>query len=115
MALIRPARAKSFWADAKTTDLIVAYTCPPNCTAEITYLHVVNAGGNNTVSVKWYVSASAYSSNFVGGKNLATGEFITFSPMTIYLASGDQITIQTTTAGHLDLVGSVIETFVPTQ
>ena len=115
MALIKPSRAKSFWVDVQDTALHTAYTCPPNCTAEITYLHVVNAGSNNTVTVRWYIAASAYTSNFVGGKNMSASEYITFSPMTLYLAAGDLITIQTTVSGHLDLIGSVIETFIPNQ
>ena len=115
MALDRPSRNKSFWADVQDTTLHTAYTCPPNCSAEIVFLHVVNAGSNNTVSVKWYIAASTYTSNFVGAKNLNTGEYVTFSPLRLFLSPGDMIQIQTTGAGHMDLIGSAVETFVPTQ
>ena len=115
MALVKPSRAKSFWADVQDTALHTAYTCPPNCSAEIVFLHVVNAGSTNTVSVKWYIAADTYTSNFVGGKNLSTGEYITFSPISLFLASGDMIQIQSVGAGHMDLIGSVVETFLPTQ
>ena len=115
MALVRPSRNKSFWADVQDTDLHTAYTCPPNCSAEIVFLHVVNAGSNNTVSVKWYVAADSYTSNFVGGKNLGTSEFQTFSPIRLFLAPGDMIQLQTTSAGHMDLIGSAVETFTPSQ
>lgn len=115
MALDRPSRNKSFWADVHDTALHTAYTCPANCSAEIVFLHIVNAGSTNTVSAKWYVAADSYTSNFVGGKNLHTGEFVTFSPIRLFLAPGDMIQIQTVSAGHVDLVGSVVETFLPSQ
>ena len=115
MALDRPSRNKSFWADVQDTTLHTAYTCPPNCSAEIVFLHVVNAGSTNTVSAKWYVAADTYTSNFVGGKNLGTSEFVTFSPIRLFLAPGDMIQFQTTGAGHMDLIGSAVETFIPNQ
>ena len=115
MALVRPSRSKSFYADVQDTTLHTAYTCPPNCSTEIVFLHVVNAGSTNTVSVKWYISANTYTSNFVGGKNLGTGEYVTFSPLRLFLSPGDKIQIQTTGAGHMDLIGSAVETFVPNQ
>lgn len=109
----KPARNKSFWGDIKDIDLHPIYTCPPNCTAELSFLHVVNAGGNNSVKVLWYVAADGYASNFVGGKNLAVAEYITFSPMKIFLSPGDQIRVQATTVGHIDVIGSVTEIFLP--
>ena len=115
MALDRPSRNKSFWGHTTDTALHTAYTCPPNCSAEIVFLHVVNAGSTNTVSVKWYIAADTYTSNFVGGKNLTTGEYVTFSPIRLFLAPGDKIQIQTVGAGHMDLIGSAVETFLPSQ
>ena len=72
MTLDRPSRNKSFWGHTTDTALHTAYTCPPNCSAEIVFLHIVNAGATNTVSAKWYIAADTYTSNFVGGKNLVT-------------------------------------------
>jgi hypothetical protein len=115
MALVRPSRNISFWAEARNTTLHIAYTCPPNCSAEIVFLHVINAGSNNTVSVKWYIAADSYTSNFVGGKNLGSSEFQTFSPIRLFLSPGDMIQLQTINAGHMDLIGSAVETFLPNQ
>lgn len=109
----KAARTKSYWADIKDTDLHTVYTCPPNCTAELSFLHIVNVSGNNTVKVTWYVAADGYASNFVGGKNMSAAESITYSPIQLYLSSGDRIDAQTTVAGHLDVLLSVTETFVP--
>lgn len=116
MALVtqgKNSRIRSFYGDIKTTAETAIYTCPPNCTAEITYLHVVNADGNTSVTIKWYVAAEGYPSNFLTGKNMGSGEFITFSPMQLILQPGDQIRVTTSIAGHMDLIGTVIETFVP--
>ena len=115
MALDRASRNKSFWGHSSDTALHTAYTCPPNCSAEIVFLHIVNAGSTNTVSAKWYVAADSYTSKFVGSKNLGTSEFVTFSPIRLFLAPGDMIQFQTTGAGHMDLVGSAVETFIPNQ
>lgn len=106
-------RSKSFWGDIKTTTNTTVYTCPQNCTAEISFLHIVNAGGNNTASIYWYIAADSYQSNFIGGKNMATGEYLSFPQITLYLAAGDQIRVMTTSAGHVDIIGSVTETFKP--
>ena len=115
MALVRPSRNKSFWCHTTDTALHTAYTCPPNCSAEIVFLHIVNVGATITVSAKWYIAADTYTSNFVGGKNLGTSEFVTFSPIRLFLAPGDMIQFQTTGAGHMDLVCSAVETFIPNQ
>ena len=109
----RAVRAKSFYGDVKTTAETTIYTCPPNCTAEITFLHTINVTGNNTVSLKIYVAATAYVSNFIAGKNMTAGEYLTFVPMQIFLSAGDQVRVTTTNAGHVDTIGSVVETFVP--
>jgi len=69
--------------------------------------------GTNTVTIKVYVAAQAYSSNFLAGKNLGAGDYITFVPTQIFLQAGDQIRVTTASAGHVDTIGSVIETFIP--
>lgn len=109
----KAARKKSFWGNLITTDLTTVYTCPQNCTAEVTFLHIVNVTGTNTVKVYWFVSADSYSSHFVGGKSMAATDHLTFSPVEIILSPGDKITAQTTIAGHLDVILSVSEIFVP--
>lgn len=106
-------RAKSFYGDIKTTTETTLYTCPANCTAEITFLHTINVSGTNTVSIKIYFAAPAYIHNFLVGKNLGAGDYITFDPMQIFLSPGDQVRITTGSAGHVDIIGSVLENFVP--
>jgi hypothetical protein len=109
----KPTRAKSFFGDVKVTTETTVYTCPPNCTAELTFLHLINVTGTNTVTIKVYVAATTYLSNFLAGKNLGAGDYITFNPMQIFLSAGDQIRVTSTNAGHVDIIGSVIETFIP--
>jgi hypothetical protein len=59
------------------------------------------------------VASTAYLSNFLAGKNLGAGDYITFNPMQVFLSAGDQIRVTTTSAGHVDIIGSIIETFIP--
>lgn len=106
-------RAKSFYGNVLTSTETTIYTCPPNCSAELTFLHTINVAGVNTVAIKIHVAAQSYNSNFLVGKNLNTGDYITFVPLQIFLETGDQIRITTTAAGHVDTVGSVLETFIP--
>lgn len=109
----KPTRAKSFFGDVRTTANTTVYTCPPNCTAELTFLHTINVTGNNTIAIKIYEAAIAYTSNFLVGKNVVVGDYITFVPLQIFLTAGDAVVVQTTNAGHVDIIGSVIETFIP--
>ena len=109
----KPTRPKTFYGDVKTTTDTTIYTCPPNCTAELTFLHVTNAGSSNTATIRIYVAAETYTSQFLTAKTLSTGEYITYVPLQIFLSAGDQVKVQTTNAGHVDLIGSVIETFIP--
>lgn len=106
-------RAKSFYGNVLTTAETIIYTCPPNCTAELTFLHTINVTGTNTVTIKIHVAAEAYNSNFLAGKNLGAGDYITFVPLQIFLEPGDQIRVTASSAGHVDTIGSVLETFVP--
>jgi hypothetical protein len=69
--------------------------------------------GTNTITIKVYVAATAYLSNFLSGKNVGAGDYITFVPLQIFLSAGDQIRVTTGSAGHVDTIGSVVETFIP--
>jgi hypothetical protein len=109
----KPTRAKSFYGEVKTTTDTVVYTCPANCTAELTFLHITNASTSNTATIRIYVAALAYTSQFLTAKTLSNGEYVTSVPMQIFLSAGDQIKVQTTNAGHIDIIGSVVETFIP--
>ena len=107
----RPARRRSVYGHNTGTTTEDVYTCPPNCTAEISYLHVHNSTGNVSIEIEWYVAADTYTSHFLEGKNLGSGEYITFSDIEIVLAPGDKIQVTPSTAGHLDTILTVTETF----
>jgi len=109
----KPTRAKSFFGDVKTTAETTIYTCPPNCSAEITFLHTINVTGNNTVTIKIHIAATNYSSNFLAGRNMVAGDYLTFVPVQIFLSAGDQVRVTTSNAGHVDTIGSAVETFIP--
>lgn len=124
----KPARTRSFWADVKLDSTVYdLYTCPPNCTAEVTMLHVVNANGNTSVFLYWNIAAenvpaalqatypTGYSSNIIGGKNLAVGEYILLTGATLVLQPGDKIQVKSVGANppHVDALCTVTETFVP--
>jgi len=131
MALVsqgKPARRKSFWADVKldSTDYDL-YTCPANCISEVDMIHVVNANGNTSVFVYWYIAPanvpsalqatypSGYTSNIVGGKNMSVGEYFTLTGSSLVIQSGDKIRVKSVGASppHVDALCTVTETFVP--
>ena len=110
----KPARIKSVYGHNSGTVYETVYTCPANCTAEVTFIHVVNGGGStNTVEVEWYVAADSYTSHFLKGKSLGGGEYISFNQIDLVLQSGDEIRVTSTSAGHIDTILTVTETFVP--
>jgi hypothetical protein len=110
----KPARMRTVYGDNNTNTTEVVYTCPANCVAELTFVHVVNAGGStNSVTVNIYVAADAYVSNFLAGKSLGSGEFITFIDIDVILQPGDQIRVTPNSAGHIDTILTVTETFIP--
>ena len=109
----KPARRKSVWGHNIGTTTEDVYTCPPNCTAEVTYIIVNNSGGStNTVSIKWYDSSDSYASGFVEGKSLNAGDFLEFNNIDLVLESGDKIQLTPTSAGHIDSIVTVTETFI---
>lgn len=110
----KPARKKSVWGHNNGTTTEDVYTCPANCVAEVTYIIVNNSGGStNTVSIKWYDASASYASGFVEGKSLNAGDFIQFADIELVLEAGDKIQVTPTSAGHIDTVITVTETFVP--
>ena len=110
----KPSRRKSVWGHNTSTTTEDVYTCPANCIAEVTYIIVNNSGGStNSVSVKWYDSSETYASGFVEGKSLNAGDFLEFNTIDIILEAGDKIQITPTSAGHIDSIITVTETFVP--
>ena len=107
----RPARRRSVWGHNTTTTTENVYTCPPNCVAEVSYLHIHNSTGNTDIEIEWYVAADNYTSHFLEGKNLGAGEYITLSDIELVLSAGDQIRVTPDTATHLDTILTVTETF----
>ena len=110
----KPARKRSVWGHNNGTTTEDVYTCPANCVAELTYLLVNNSGGStNTVSVKWYDASASYASGFVEGKSLNAGDYVQFADIELVLEAGDKIQVTPVSAGHIDTVLTVVETFVP--
>lgn len=110
----KPARVKSVYGHNTGTTAETVYTCPANCTAEITFIHVVNGGSStNTVEVEWYVSADTYTSHFLKGKSINASDYVSFSDIDLVLQPSDEIRVTPTSAGHIDTILTVTETFVP--
>ena len=110
----KSARIKSVYGHNSGTAYETVYTCPANCIAEITFVHVVNGGGStNSVELEWYVAADNYTSHFLKGKSLGGSEYVTFSDIDLVLQSGDEIRVTPASAGHIDTILTVTETFVP--
>ena len=117
MSLVKqgePARIQSVYGHNTGTTVETVYTCPANCVAEITFIHIVNGGGStNTVEVEWYVFADTYTSHFLKGKSINAGDYVTFSEIDLVLQSGDEIRVTPSGSGHIDTILTVTETFVP--
>jgi hypothetical protein len=117
MSLLNPgksSRMRSVYGHNSGTATEVVYTCPANCVAELTFVHVVNGGGStNSVDVEWYVAADNYTSHFLSGKSLGSGDNTTFIDIDLVLQSGDRIQVTPTSSGHIDTILTVTETFVP--
>ena len=109
----KSARKKSVWGHNTGTTTEEVYTCPANCVAEVSYIHIHNSSGNTNIDIEWYVAADTYTSHFLEGKNLGAGEYVTFSDVELVLQSGDKIQITPDTAAHVDSILTVTETFVP--
>ena len=110
----KPSRMRSVYGHNSGTTTEVVYTCPANCVAELTFVHVVNGGGStNSVDVQWYVAADDYTSHFLAGKSLNSGDNTTFIDIDLVLQPGDKIQVTPVSAGHIDTILTVTETFVP--
>jgi hypothetical protein len=110
----KPSRMRSVYGHNSGTTTETVYTCPANCVAELTFVHVVNGGGStNSVDVGWYVVADNYTSKFLAGKSLNSGDNTTFIDIDLVLQPGDKIQVTPTSAGHIDTILTVTETFIP--
>jgi len=78
------------------------------------FIHVVNGGSStNTVEVEWYVDADSYTSHFLKGKSINASDYVSFPNIDLVLQPGDKIQVTPTSAGHIDTILTVTETFVP--
>jgi hypothetical protein len=110
----KPARRKSVYGHNTGTTAEDVYVCPANCTAEVTYILVANGGGStNDVTIQWYVAADSYTSHFLHDKSLAGDGYHEFSTIDLVLQPGDKIQVVPNSAGHIDSIVTVTETFVP--
>lgn len=110
----KPARIKSVYGHNTGTTAEDVYVCPANAVAEVTFIHIVNGGSStNTVEVEWYVAADSYNSHFLKGKSLNAGDYVSFNQIDLVLQPGDKIQVTPTSAGHIDTILTVTETFVP--
>ena len=110
----KPARVKSVYGHNTGTTAETVYTCPANCVAEVTFIHVVNGGGStHSVEVEWYVDADSYTSHFLKGKSIGASDYISFSDIDLVLQPSDEIRVTPSSAGHIDTILTVTETFVP--
>ena len=109
----KSARKKSVYGHNTGTSTEVVYTCPANCVAEVTFIHVHNSTGNTNIEIEWYVAADDYTSHFLEGKNLGAAEYVQFPDIELVLQPGDKIQVTPDSAAHIDTILTVIETFVP--
>jgi hypothetical protein len=109
----KPSRKKSVYGHNTGTTTEEVYTCPANCVAEVTFIHIHNSTGNTDIEIEWYVAADSYTSHFLEGKNLGAGEYVQFADIELVLAAGDKIQVTPATAAHIDSIVTVVETFVP--
>lgn len=110
----KPARIKSVYGHNSGTTTEEVYVCPENAVAEVTFIHVVNGGNStNTVEVEWYVAADSYTSHFLKGKSINASDYVSFPNIDLVLQPGDKIQVTPISAGHIDTIITVTETFVP--
>ena len=111
----KPARMRSVYGHNTGTAVETIYTCPPNCRAEVTFIHVVNGAtsGTNSVSVEWYIAADSYSSHFLSAKSITHSEYVSFPDVDLVLQPGDKINVTPSAAGHIDTIVTVTEMFIP--
>ncbi len=109
----KSARKKSVYGHNTGTTTETVYTCPANCVAEVTFIHIHNSTGNTNIEVEWYVAADSYTSHFLEGKNLGAAEYVQFPDIELVLQPGDKIQVTPDSTAHIDTILTVTETFIP--
>ena len=110
----KPSRRKSVYGHNTGNTTEDVYVCPANCVAEVSYILIANADNStHSVTVQWYVAADTYTSHFLNDKSLAGDSYHEFPDIDLVLQAGDKIQVDPATAGHIDSIVTVTETFVP--
>ena len=116
----RPSRFKSYGLHAVLDDTAyTVYTCPPNTVAYMSLVFVSNASASaSDVNVEWDDDDSGTPIVIIGGKNLASGEFIQLSGSFLVLEESDTVKMTTAnTAGgnnpDVSIIVTVEEVFLP--
>ena len=104
-------RAISHVIACTTAATHVLYTCPLNCRSKIPLVFFTNAGGSNTVALKWYRKTDDAAYYIIGGKNMSTGEFIQLSNAYIVLDPEDRLEIVLNSSGLVDALCTAEELF----
>lgn len=94
-------RAKTVNVTCDTDEQVeTLYTCPANCRAHASMMHVVNAGGTVSIDANFVRASSTQtnlgvdpSAHILGGKNMSTGDYIQFTGAEMVLEAGDSVTI----------------------
>jgi len=110
----KASRKKSVYGHNTGTTTEDVYVCPPNAVAEVSYILVANgaSSGNNTVTVQWYVAADSYTSHFLSDKSISHDTYHEFPHIDLVLQPGDKIQVKPDSAGHIDTIVTVTETFI---
>lgn len=116
----RPSRFKSYGLHAVLDNTAyTVYTCPPNTVAYMSLVFVSNASASaSDVSVEWNDDDNGAPIVIIGGKNLASGEFIQLSGSFLVLEESDTVKMTTAnTAGgnnpDVSIIVTVEEVFLP--
>jgi hypothetical protein len=96
-------------------EVVTLYTCPANARGMMNLLFLSNSNGNTDVSVLWVRQNGAQSISVLGGKNVASGEYLQFSDGYIVFEAGDYMTVTASGNSSPDIhaLATIEEIFVP--
>ena len=111
----KPARMRSVYGHNTGNAVETVYTCPPNCRAEIVFIHIVNGSvTTNTVTVEWYIATDTSAAKILSTKSLtSTSSHVSLNDINLVLQSGDRIQVTPTNSGNIDTIVTVTEMFIP--
>ena len=111
----KPARMRSVCGHNTGNAVETVYTCPPNCCAEVVFIHIVNCSvTTNTVTVEWYIATDTSAANILSTKSLtSTSSHVSLNDINLVLQSGDRIQVTPTNSGSIDTIVTVTEMFIP--